>query len=125
MCHTDRHTIFLQRYFYGPQIDKLPEKAQPIVFDCSVNHGARQAVRFIQRVINDAGFDPIDEDGWIGNLTLSSCQNTNERMGNYFTNAIIDERLSFYDRLVSRKPEMSKFLKGWKNRANSFRLEVV
>ena len=46
-------------------------------------------------------------------------------MGALFNNAIVDERIGFYRRLVARRPASERFLRGWLARAERFRVEVA
>ncbi len=116
--------IYTRNYLSGPRIDTLPPDIVPQVFDCAVNHGPRQAVRFVQKVINEAGFGPCDIDGVLGPDTRKRAEACHEAMGPFFTNAILEERIAFYRALVARKPDQGVFLDGWLNRAEEFRLEV-
>ena len=116
--------IYKQRYYYAPRINGLHEDVQPLVFDMAINHGPRNAVRMLQRTVNLAGFGPISVDGVIGPGTRGAVDRTADAMGNYFVNAIVDERLKFYNRIVERRPSSRKFLRGWTRRAESFRLPV-
>jgi lysozyme family protein len=116
--------IYELRYFRAPRIDTLPTAIQPQVFDCSVNHGQRQAIKFVQGVINQAGFGPVDADGVLGPQSRKAAERAQAEMGAYFNNAIAEERLAFYDSLIARDPSQKRFERGWKARANSFRMEV-
>jgi len=59
--------IYKRNYYYGPGINTLSENIQPFIFDCAINHGPRTAIKFIQRVCNQAGYEPaLSEDGAIG-----------------------------------------------------------
>lgn len=118
--------IYLSRYFYSPRINMFPEPIQLISFDMCVNHGPRNAIRMVQRVINQASVinQRISEDGIAGVQTFNAAEVTERSMGNYFTNAIVDERINFYELIVSRRPDQRVFLAGWKRRANSFRVAV-
>lgn len=115
--------IYERNYYIAPRIDTLPDDVQPVVFDCAVNHGARRAVGFVQKVINEAGFGPVDVDGIIGPGTRAAAAKAAE-MGPFFCNAIVEERLAFYESLVDSDPSQIRFLNGWRARAESFREPV-
>lgn len=117
--------IYLSNYYYAPRINGFPEEIQPQVFDCSVNHGARRAIKFVQTVCNLSGFGPIVVDGVNGPNTMNTAKKANDAMGIYFNNAIADERIDFYHRIVKSNPSQEKFLKGWLKRANSYKGEVA
>jgi lysozyme family protein len=116
--------IYLANYYYKPRINGLPEKAQALVFDCAINHGPRRAIKFVQTVINLAGFGVIIVDGICGPDTMGRAQQASEAMGDYFVNAIADERIDFYQAIVRNDPTQNRFIRGWLNRANSFRLDI-
>jgi lysozyme family protein len=117
--------IYETRYLTGPRIHTLPSPyPQVLILDMAVNHGPRNAVRMMQRTVNLAGFGPISVDGIMGPGTRGATERAQEAMGNYFQNAIVEERIKFYHRIVERNPSQSVFMKGWLRRANSFMLEV-
>jgi lysozyme family protein len=117
--------IYLADYYYSPRINTLNEAVQPKVFDMAVNHGARRAVKILQQVINKAGFGALSVDGAIGNLTRSALDDAHAAMGGYLINALVDERNNFFDAIIARRPSQQVFERGWKNRSNSFRVEVA
>ena len=45
-------------------------------------------------------------------------------MNDWFINAYVEERIMFCERIVANNPSQSVFLKGWKNRANSFKVDI-
>lgn len=116
--------IYLSRYYYTPRINGFPEEVQPQIFDCSINHGPRRAVKFVQTVCNLAGFGPVAVDGVNGPNTMEVAKTANQEMGVYFNNAIADERIDFYHRIVASNPSQKKFLNGWLKRANSYKEET-
>ena len=116
--------IYETQYFTGPRIDTLPEPPQTLILDMAINHGPRNAIRMMQRTINLAGFGPVDADGAIGPQTRRAAEDAASAMGNYFQNAIVEERLKFYNRIVERRESQRVFLRGWTRRAESFRLPV-
>jgi len=112
--------IYERDYYVGPRIDTLPEEIRPLVFDCAVNHGPRQAIRFVQRVINLAGFGPVDVDGVLGPQSRKAADKANAEMGPLFNDAILEERRNFYKMIVARDSSQEVFLKGWLTRSDEF-----
>lgn len=112
--------IYERDYYTGPRIDTLPEEIRPLVFDCAVNHGPRQAIKFVQRVINLAGFGPVAVDGALGPKTREAARTAQAEMGCLFNNAILEERRNFYRMIVARDQSQEVFLAGWMNRAKEF-----
>ncbi len=119
--------IYERNYFYAPRIDRLPEPIQPFLFDCAVNHGPRQAVRFVQRVCNAVGRQPpLIEDGAMGPNTRRGAEWAQAQMGELFLAALVEERRNFYYLIVQMRPSQRAFLNGWLNRVAEFdRREVA
>jgi len=91
------------------------------VFDMAVNMGVKRSIKILQKAINTHNNDgdvDIAVDGIFGNETLTHLQQINN---NIFSNTLVDERIKYYENLVTAKPKNSVFLKGWKSRANWFR----
>ncbi|MFT4012332.1 MAG: holin-associated N-acetylmuramidase [Paracoccus sp. (in: a-proteobacteria)] len=64
-------TIFEQEYFVRPKIGLLPEAIQASVFDMFVNAGSN-AVKILQRLLNDLGPHDLVEDGKPGPMTAKA-----------------------------------------------------
>lgn len=119
------HDIYELRYYRAPRIDKLPDAIQPFVFDCAVNHGPRRAIRFVQRVCNDAGFGPLAEDGQMGPKTKAVANSCYETLQDWMLVALVQERQMFYGNIVAHDESQRVFLKGWLARARSFLPEIA
>jgi len=115
--------IYKQRYYYGPMINEVPHPVQIQIFDIGVNSGPLRGIKMAQKVVNLAGVvGPISVDGVMGPNTKKAIETTQDAMGNFYNNAVVEERIGFYNRIVERKPSQKKFIKGWTKRANSFLL---
>ena len=113
--------IYKRNYFSGPKIDQLPEPIQEFIFDCAVNHGPIRAIKFVQKVCNEAKVaSPIGTDGKIGPATVAAANQTQEELGSEFLAMLIEERRNFYRRIVERDPSQEVFLAGWMNRVDEF-----
>ena len=118
--------IYKRNYFYGPGINTLESAIQPFIFDCAVNHGPRTAVKFIQRVCNQAGYTPkLLEDGAIGPKTRKAASWAQQAMQSIFLKALIEERKNFYRQIVDARPSQNTFFTGWMNRVKEFEEEVA
>ena len=86
-----------------------------IVFDFYVNAGAN-ATKLLQTVLNDLGA-ALTVDGSIGPASLQALAgaDADDLYRRYKAG-----RIAYYQNLVARQPSLSKFLKGWLNRVNSF-----
>jgi lysozyme family protein len=116
--------IYELNYYRAPRIDTLPESIQSQILDCAVNHGPKRAIKFVQQICNQAEFGPIAEDGVIGPKTRAVIARAEAEMGPFLTNAIADERLNFYRRIIANDPSQQRFWNGWQQRADSFKVEV-
>jgi lysozyme family protein len=116
--------LYIRDFLKGPNIDKAPDSIIPILFDCAVNHGPRVGIRFLQEVINMAGFGPISCDGILGPTTLRWAQIAAREMGPFLVNAIVEQRIAFYKMIIKNNPSQAKYRRGWMNRAESFRVEI-
>lgn len=116
--------IYRQNYFFKPAINTLPEAIQPFIFDSAVNHGPRRAIKFVQYVVNDAGYSPrLDDDGAMGPNTRRGAEWAQDTMGDVFQLALFEERKNFYRIIVANNPSQEVFFKGWINRVKEFEKE--
>ncbi|SCZ57356.1 Predicted Peptidoglycan domain-containing protein [Epibacterium ulvae] len=121
----DAAQIFLQHYFFHPQIDHLPKSLQATVFDMQVNAG-RNAVKILQRLLNQMGHT-LAVDGAIGAQTVAAAQRAAEVDAEALTDAYGIARRIYYFRLADRRPASRKFARtrdggkgGWIKRAEEF-----
>lgn len=116
--------IYREGYYAGPNIDALPRELQPFLFDCAVNHGPKRAIRFLQAVLNAAGFGPLSVDGVAGPQTRRAAAKALKEMGPWLLAALVEERRVFYRLIVERDPTQVVFLRGWLARADEFDTNV-
>ncbi|WP_158657982.1 glycoside hydrolase family 108 protein [Agarilytica rhodophyticola] len=112
--------IYEYNYYLSPGIDRLPECIQPFVFDSAVNHGPRQAIKFLQNACNSAGFGALINDGIIGAKTVERSAACFNSLGNWMLVELVAERQIFYANIVYRDSGQSVFMVGWMRRAMSF-----
>ena len=124
LTEAEAREIYETNYLTGPRISTLPEPPQTQVLDIAVNRGPRRAIKMVQHVCNLAGFGPIDEDGVIGPQTRSTIIKAVAAMGPYFRNALVEERVKFYEEIIANDSDQEVFRKGWMARANRFLLPV-
>jgi lysozyme family protein len=122
LTEAEAREIYEKRYLTDPRIHTLPNPPMTLILDMRINHGPRKAIRIMQRVINLAGFGPVDQDGILGPQTRDRAIAAQQTMGPYFQNAIVDERIKFFQRIAANNPSQQVFLKGWLRRCESFRL---
>lgn len=114
--------IFIRKYFVYPRINTLPTDIQHIMLDTSILFGPKRAISFLQKILNLAGFGPIDMDGILGPQTRQSAITANFEMKELLNNAIVDERILYHKLRVQQDKSQEVFLSGWINRAESYRV---
>jgi lysozyme family protein len=112
--------IYRRAYYLEPRIDALPSGLQAFLFDSAVNHGPRRAVRFLQQVLNAAGFGALSIDGLAGPKTRQQAERAETAMGPWLLAALAEERRMFYRLIVERDPTQRVFLRGWMRRVAEF-----
>lgn len=112
--------IYRRSYYLEPRIDALPSGIRAFLFDSAVNHGPRRAIKFLQAVLNAAGFGPLGVDGLAGPKTRREAKSAEICMGPWLVAALAEERRMFYRLIVDRDPSQRVFLKGWMNRVAEF-----
>jgi len=120
MTEMTAREIYERNYLSGPRIDTLPNQIIPFVFDASINHGPRSAVKMVQRVCNEAGFGPGDVDGVVGPQSRIMAEKAQRDMGDLFLSALIEERRNVYRKIIARNPSQEVFRQGWFNRVAEF-----
>lgn len=95
--------IYYKQFWLGNQCDQLPRALAFQYFDACVNHGAKNATRFLQQA---AG---VKVDGFLGQATLKAIQKQPE---NELILRFNESRLRFYTQLSTFKT----YGKGWTKR---------
>ena len=103
----DAKQIYKRDFWDRAQCDRLPEDLAFDVFDCAVNSGIGQSIRFLQRAVG------VADDGVCGPLTLAAIQRTNDDSA--IRARFNGHRLDFYTRLST----WPTFGKGWARRIAS------
>ena len=111
--------IYRARFWDVCKCDTLPVGLDLAVFDAAVNHGTRNAIRFLQRtlgVVDDGDFGPKSAKA-LADLVAGG--HTAAMIESY-----IDRRASFYGQIVARDPSQSRFSRGWANRLSHLQAEI-
>ena len=98
--------LYLTHYWGPSKAEQIPKALQLIHLDTAVNCGVVMAVRMLQRA---AG---VKDDGVLGPVTIDAAQRVT-------TQAYADQRLAYYERIITRNPKLSKFRRGWVRRVYS------
>lgn len=124
MTEDTAREIYERSYFTDPRIHLLDDPIRVQVLDMAINHGPVNAIKMLQRVVNQAGSGPIAVDGVLGPRSRAAISKAQIAMGKVLNNALVDERVRFFNSIVLRDPTQKAFIKGWLKRANEFRLPL-
>ena len=117
---TDREAgAFHKRLYWDPlRGDEIAlQELANIVVDFQVNHGA-VASRTLQQTLNDLGAKPpLPVDGAIGPAVIAALNAVDQKA---VYRRYKKARIQYCNDLVARRPALSKFLKGWLKRVDSF-----
>lgn len=80
-------------------------------------HSGTHGIRRPQRILNIEFKFPVIADGVVGPRTLEAVNRVDQED---FFDSVKAARLRFIDAIVRKDPTQKKFLRGWKNRINSF-----
>lgn len=117
MSQADWTTIFKKNYWdkiLGDQITS--QRIADIMVDWAYNSGPGTAVKHVQNILINTCSAAITTDGGIGPKTVAAINAADEPT---VWNAIVADRIAFYNNLVAEKASLGQFLKGWLNRVNN------
>jgi lysozyme family protein len=103
--------IYLRDYWNRAQCDKFPPIVAFQVFDCAVNSGIGQAIRFLQRAVG------VADDGQVGPMTLNAVRRLDAAE---IVAKFNGQRLDFMTKLST----WDVFGKGWARRIAANLMEV-
>lgn len=102
--------FYKKMYWDAVYGDDLPKGIDYLAFDLSVNAGAKQSIKFMQRAVG------AKDDGFMGPATLNAIMKADQRM---LILGFTNQKELFYKDIAARKPEQAKFLKGWLTRTST------
>jgi lysozyme family protein len=97
--------LYRARYWDAVKADMLPSGIDYLVFDCAVNCGVSNAIKFIQRALG------AKEDGVIGPVTLTSLRTVD-------VGDLIDKFTQIKTEHYESLPTFAEFGEGWVNRSD-------
>jgi lysozyme family protein len=102
--------IYYDDYWLKLNIDNLfNEDLKLHIFDMAVNAGNKTAIKLLQHILG------VAEDGIMG-------PDTEEKVKEYFLTILVlykNARINYYNKLVSKNPNLQQFLNGWIIRVNN------
>lgn len=115
--------IYKRNYYEAPRLHMLHGAVQAQMFDAAINHGAKNPIKWLQKITNQAVNARLKTDGMIGVKTAAAVNAFVKLAGNVVANnALVEERVEFYLRLIKRRPSQVRFKRGWLSRAKAFLL---
>jgi len=107
--------IYYQKYMVRPGFNRIvSDSLREILFDAGVNHGPGNAVKMLQRALNNMGVTPpLVVDGNLGVKTDNAMQG---QFTATMVNKMLAQRLRFYGTIVAKNPNQQRFAAGWFNR---------
>lgn len=115
--------IYNEMYYKRYNLDKIENQGvAEHLLDITINQGPYNGAVWLQEALNEELAINMKVDGTIGPTTRKAIQEA-ERKGrlDYVHNRIIEKRKNHYKDLAEKDPSQKDFLKGWLNRAESFR----
>lgn len=104
--------MYKLKYWNPSYCEVLPKGLDYVVFDFAVNAGTGRSVKTLQQAIGCVS------DGVIGPKTMAVINDANPKD---LIAKFSDARADFYQGIVARKPDQTRFIKGWLNRVEESR----
>lgn len=118
MSEKDWFDVFKTLYWDKVKGDQLPDSIAIYVTGIAWGSGANRAGITLQTALRNLG-EPITIDGDIGNKTIAATHRVNERM---LFDELLREREKFFRNIAKPGSKNAKFLKGWLNRLEDYRV---
>lgn len=121
--------ILIEYYYKRPNIDKLPVKLQPTVYDMNV-HSGRNSIKILQKTANSLYNNPKEIliiDGYIGEYTFNLVKKLYSKYKEDFNNLYNINRRDYYFNIVKNDNSQKIFIVtknglkgGWIKRVERF-----
>ena len=108
----DVETIYHRGFWMATHCDGLPWPVSLCVFDAAVQHGPREAVKQLQRVLD------VKDDGVAGPATLAAAE---KRPPAPLARALLYARLAYYRGIMVRDKTQREFAPSWIGRVINLR----
>ena len=102
----------MRKYWDRWQADKINNQSIAEILVDWVWGSGKWGIVIPQRLLG------VTDDGIVGNGTLTHLNQMNQKE---LHQIIFDARMRFLDNIVKNNPSQERFIKGWKNRLNTFR----
>lgn len=116
----EKATLIQEVFIKAPKIDKLPTSISGLVFDHGFQSSPKRAITMLQDIVGTKA------DGLIGPQTLQAIDTYIEKNGaKALGNQLLNQRSNFLKEIVTTNPALSSMGKGFQNRIDTLRREVV
>jgi lysozyme family protein len=124
MTEQEMREIYWTYYWLPVRGDEFDYQLALAVFDTGVNMGPVTAIKLLQRAVNDLlpREKWVEVDGRLGPQTLSTAKSLDAKR---LALRLCERREERYKAIVRANPRLTKFLRGWLNRVNDLRREVL
>lgn len=106
----DAKDIYRRHFWDKSKSDKIKKELRLDYFDMCVNMGQGNAVKIIQKAVNNSPGEKISVDGRIGPMTLKASNRIS-------VNRLRSFRVLYYAKLIMKKPTLEKYWYGWFKRS--------
>ncbi|MCH9664350.1 MAG: N-acetylmuramidase [Gammaproteobacteria bacterium] len=114
-------SIYYKQYVVRPNFDELHRSIQASVTDFGVNAGPLQAVRILQRMINEIeGQGTLTVDGMLGHNSITYLNKWCDSHGVLFLASFGYKKIDFYIKITNKNKDNLKWIRGWCNRSNKW-----
>jgi lysozyme family protein len=124
MTEQEMREIYWTYYWLPVRGDEFDYQLALAVFDTGVNMGPVTAIKLLQRAVNDLlpREKWVEVDGKIGPQTITAAKSLHAKT---LALKLCDRREERYRAIVRANPKLGKFLRGWLNRVNDLRREIL
>ena len=106
----DAKDVYKRHFWDVSRAEKLKDELRLDYFDMCVNMGQGNAVKCLQKAINNAPGEKIAVDGRIGPMTIKASSKLS-------VNRFRSFRVLYYAKLIMKNPTLEKFWYGWFKRS--------
>tara|TARA_R110000744_G_scaffold217238_9_gene336001 strand:- start:6815 stop:7291 length:477 start_codon:yes stop_codon:yes gene_type:complete len=106
----DAKDIYRRHFWDTSKSEKIKAELRLDYFDMCVNMGQGNAVKILQKTVNNSPGEKISVDGRIGPMTIEASNRVSVKRLRSF-------RVLYYAKLIMKKPTLEKYWYGWFKRS--------
>jgi lysozyme family protein len=113
-----RDAFYERNFWRAMNLHLIPSRRlAAIVYQAAVNCGTRRVGRWLQSVLNSVMDADLVVDGRVGDQTIRAVMTALEKgYSRLVEDGVLAKQRNHYDRLVSSRPTLERFHRGWINR---------